>query len=68
MPAPNFTLASDDTGETVSLESLRGTPVVVYFYPKDDTPGSFFSRTSLVNRSIVLSPAAAFPASISGCP
>jgi peroxiredoxin Q/BCP len=37
-PAPNFTLASD-TGKTVSLESLRGTPVVVYFYPKDDTPG-----------------------------
>ena len=37
-PAPAFTLASD-SGETVSLESLRGTPVVVYFYPKDDTPG-----------------------------
>lgn len=37
-PAPTFTLASAD-GDTVSLESLRGHPVVLYFYPKDDTPG-----------------------------
>jgi peroxiredoxin Q/BCP len=37
-PAPTFTLQSD-RGETVSLESLRGSPVVLYFYPKDDTPG-----------------------------
>jgi len=37
-PAPEFTLTSD-TGEKVSLESLRGRPVVLYFYPRDDTPG-----------------------------
>jgi peroxiredoxin Q/BCP len=37
-PAPSFELTSD-SGETVSLASLRGKPVVVYFYPKDDTPG-----------------------------
>ena len=37
-PAPTFTLPSD-TGEQISLESLRGRPVVLYFYPKDDTPG-----------------------------
>jgi peroxiredoxin Q/BCP len=37
-PAPAFTLPSDG-GEDVSLESLRGRPVVLYFYPKDDTPG-----------------------------
>jgi thioredoxin-dependent peroxiredoxin len=37
-PAPDFALTSD-TGETVSLASLRGKPVVLYFYPKDDTPG-----------------------------
>ena len=37
-PAPEFALSSD-TGETISLSSLRGRPVVLYFYPKDDTPG-----------------------------
>ena len=36
--APDFTLASD-SGETVTLSSLRGKPIVLYFYPKDDTPG-----------------------------
>jgi thioredoxin-dependent peroxiredoxin len=37
-PAPAFSLTSD-TGETVTLEELRGKPVVLYFYPKDDTSG-----------------------------
>ena len=37
-PAPDFTLTSD-AGEAVSLSALRGSPVVLYFYPKDDTPG-----------------------------
>jgi len=37
-PAPPFSLQSD-TEETVSLDDLKGRPVVVYFYPKDDTPG-----------------------------
>jgi peroxiredoxin Q/BCP len=36
--APTFTLTSD-TGDRVSLESLRGKQVVLYFYPRDDTPG-----------------------------
>src|SRR5471030_1286619 len=37
-PAPEFELTSD-TGETIKLSALRGKPVVLYFYPKDDTPG-----------------------------
>lgn len=37
-PAPDFELR-DDEGKLVQLSSLRGRPVVVYFYPKDDTPG-----------------------------
>jgi len=36
--APAFDLVGDD-GARLSLASLRGKPVVVYFYPKDDTPG-----------------------------
>ena len=36
--APEFTLESDE-GKQVSLKSLRGAPVVLYFYPKDDTSG-----------------------------
>ena len=36
--APDFTLTSD-TGDAVTLSALRGKPVVLYFYPKDDTPG-----------------------------
>lgn len=37
-PAPDFTLPSD-TGEDVSLSSLRGQRVIVYFYPAAMTPG-----------------------------
>ena len=36
--APDFTLRSDG-GADVTLSSLRGQPVVLYFYPRDDTPG-----------------------------
>jgi thioredoxin-dependent peroxiredoxin len=36
--APDFELTSD-AGERVSLSQFRGRPVVLYFYPKDDTPG-----------------------------
>jgi len=37
-PAPDFELATD-AGERVKLSDYRGQPVVLYFYPKDDTPG-----------------------------
>ena len=36
--APDFTLP-DQTGNPVTLSELRGRPVVLYFYPKSDTPG-----------------------------
>ncbi|MEI7731601.1 MAG: thioredoxin-dependent thiol peroxidase [Verrucomicrobiota bacterium] len=36
--APDFT-ALANTGETISLSKLKGNVVVLYFYPKDDTPG-----------------------------
>src|SRR5215210_488001 len=37
-PAPDFELESDE-GTTVRLAELGGRPVVLYFYPRDDTPG-----------------------------
>ncbi|MFM7635088.1 MAG: thioredoxin-dependent thiol peroxidase [Cyanobacteriota bacterium] len=37
-PAPDFTLPDQD-GTPVSLSALKGDRVVIYFYPKDDTPG-----------------------------
>jgi peroxiredoxin Q/BCP len=37
-PAPDFELKSE-SGDSVKLSELRGKPVVLYFYPKDDTPG-----------------------------
>jgi thioredoxin-dependent peroxiredoxin len=49
--APAFTLQADD-GSKVKLADLKGEPVVVYFYPRDDTPGctkeacAFRDRTS----------------------
>ena len=36
--APDFTMPTDGGGN-VSLSELKGKPVVLYFYPKDDTPG-----------------------------
>lgn len=37
-PAPDFTLPADGGGK-VKLKDQRGSPVVLYFYPRDDTPG-----------------------------
>ena len=37
-PAPDFTLPQGD-GSDVTLSALRGGPVVLFFYPRDDTPG-----------------------------
>lgn len=37
--APDFTLATDVEGQHITLSKLRGKKVVLYFYPKDNTPG-----------------------------
>lgn len=37
--APDFTLPTQDANQTVTLSQLRGKKVVIYFYPKDNTPG-----------------------------
>ncbi|APE43795.1 peroxiredoxin [Sulfitobacter alexandrii] len=37
-PAPDFTLPVTGGGE-ISLSALKGSPVVLFFYPRDDTPG-----------------------------
>lgn len=37
-PAPEFSLPADNN-EIISLRQLRGNPVILYFYPKDNTPG-----------------------------
>jgi thioredoxin-dependent peroxiredoxin len=44
--APDFTLTSD-AGAEVSLSDFRGRPVVLYFYPKDDTPGCTVQATGI---------------------
>lgn len=57
--APEFALPNE-AGKTVSLKSLRGKPVVLYFYPKDDTPGCtaeachFRDSAALQKRAVVL--------------
>jgi peroxiredoxin Q/BCP len=48
--APDFTLPADD-GTKIKLSELRGSPVVLYFYPKDDTPGCTREACSFRDRS-----------------
>lgn len=45
-PAPDFT-AVNENGDTVSLSNFRGRNLVLYFYPKDDTPGCTTQACSL---------------------
>jgi thioredoxin-dependent peroxiredoxin len=48
--APDFTLSADD-GTRVKLSQLKGKPVVLYFYPKDDTPGCTKEACAFRDRS-----------------
>jgi len=48
--APDFTLPADD-GTKIKLSALRGKPVVLYFYPRDDTPGCTREACSFRDRS-----------------
>ena len=49
-PAPDFTLPQDG-GADVALSSLRGGPVVLYFYPRDDTSGCTLEALDFTARS-----------------
>lgn len=51
--APDFSLPSDD-GSRVTLSGLRGSPVVLYFYPRDDTPGCTREACSFRDRNAEL--------------
>ena len=51
--APVFTLAADD-GSKVKLSDLKGSPVVLYFYPADDTPGCTKEACAFRDRSAEL--------------
>jgi len=51
--APDFTLATDGGGK-IKLSSLKGQPVVLYFYPRDDTPGCTKEACAFRDQSKVL--------------
>lgn len=51
--APDFT-SKDQNGATITLSSFRGKKVVLYFYPKDDTPGCTKQACNLRDNNTVL--------------
>jgi len=64
-PAPDFTLPSQ-TKQPVSLSDFRGKCVVLYFYPKDDTPGCTAESCAFRDRHSVFQEAGAVVIGISG--
>ncbi len=63
--APDFSLP-DQNGEAVSLSSFRGQPVVLYFYPKDDTPGCTAEACAFRDQYSVFQEAGAVVIGVSG--
>jgi len=63
--APEFTLASSEGGD-VSLKGLRGRTVVLYFYPKDDTPGCTREACAFRDRQAKIKKAGAVVLGVSG--
>ena len=66
-PAPDFELTSD-RGEPVRLSALHGKPVVLYFYPKDDTPGCTREACAFRDRQADLAAAGAVVLGVSPDP
>lgn len=64
-PAPPFTLPTDGAGE-VSLADLRGKKVVLYFYPRDDTPGCTIEAQGFRDAADRLAAAGAVVVGVSG--
>lgn len=64
-PAPDFSLAAAD-GTTVRLSNLRGRPVVLFFYPKDETPGCTAEACAFRDRHAELEVAGAVVLGVSG--
>lgn len=63
--APDFTLTSQN-GSQVSLKDFRGKPVVLYFYPKDDTPGCTVESCAFRDQYEVFTSAGAEVIGVSG--
>jgi peroxiredoxin Q/BCP len=63
--APAFTLASSEGGE-VSLKDLKGKTVVLYFYPKDDTPGCTREACEFRDSQVAIKKAGAVVFGVSG--
>jgi thioredoxin-dependent peroxiredoxin len=62
--APSFTLLSD-AGKKVKLSDFKGKPVVLYFYPRDDTPGCTQEACAFRDRSSELASAGAMVLGVS---
>jgi peroxiredoxin Q/BCP len=63
--APAFTLTADD-GSKVRLAELKGRPIVLYFYPKDDTPGCTREACAFRDRHTQLKQSGAIVLGVSG--